>query len=446
MSPAPRTNRPLLLASVLLARLLAGAEGAARADAVLEWNGHLLDALRAERVFPTDATRALAIVNVAMFDAVNGIVGGYLPYRVTGEAPAGASPDAAAAAAAHATLAALYPRRVHLLDAAFAATLASLAPDADAEHEAVPRPRPDTRSATAIFRGIDWGQTVARQILALRAADGSNPWIPPQPPNAPPARPYWRDVAPWAIGDVHNFRLPAPPGLESDEYAAAFDEVRRLGAFDSAERTAEQSQIARFWDDGVGSATPPGHWQEIAVAIARQRGGTLHENARLLTLLALAAADAAIVAWDNKYYFNHWRPMAAIRSAATDRNPVTVHAETWTPLLRTPPFPAYASGHSTFSFAAARVLELYYGRDQVRCETYSALLPGVSRHFQRFSDAAAEAGQSRIYGGIHWQYDNTMGRTSGRAVAEHVWRHVLLPLSERSPPVATRASHPARQP
>jgi hypothetical protein len=394
---------------------------AARADVVIDWNNELLDAIRTDRTSPPKAGRAMAVVHVAVFDAVNGILGGYTPYHVSAAAPPGASPEAAAVAAAHQALVALFPAQQATFDAELATSLAAI---------------PDGSAKTA---GIAWGEAVADQILDLRADDhsgdvipafypvGSLWWIPTPPAFAPSLLPNWPTVTPFAMTSGKQFRVDAPPGPGSNEYLAAFREVKKLGKSDSPDRTAEQTQIALFWADGAGTATPPGHWHVIAQGLSEDHHLSLLENARLFALLGIASADAAIVSWDNKYAYNDWRPVTGIQNADTDGNPKTFADATWSSLIATPPFPAYTSGHSTFSSSSARVLEFFFGTDDVDFSTTSDGLPGVTRSFESFSQAAEEAGQSRIYGGIHWQYDNQGGLTSGRALAEHVFFNFLTP-------------------
>lgn len=220
------------------------------------------------------------------------------------------------------------------------------------------------------------------------------------------------------------------------EYAVAFDEVKRLGAVDSLERTADQTEIALFWADGPGTATPPGHWHEIAQQIAERQGLSLVASARLFALLAISEADAAIAAWDMKYTYGHWRPVTGIREAASDGNPATEADASWTPFITTPNFPAYVSGRSTFSGAAARLLGLFFGGDDFAFDTTTAAMPGVERSFAGFWQAAEEAGQSRIYGGIHWQYDNRVGLEMGRRLAEQVYFSHLAPIETPGPCVA----------
>ena len=423
-----KNSRSRFLTSKLLRKsltlgILGGALVAlpATADPVLDWNARLMDAIRAQRVDPPRATRQMAILNVSIFDAVNGLDGAFVPYHGTDPAPAGASAEAAAIAAAHRALMALYPALEAEFDAARDADLATI-PDGPAKSD-----------------GVDWGVHVADQILALRADDGSaapvgyeaplgaNWWAPTPPAFAPPLRPNWATLRPWTMSGPSQFRVAAPPPLTSAAYTAAFEEVRRLGDVDSAERTADQSEIARFWDDGVGTQTPPGHWNEIVQLIAEDQGNSLIENARLFALQGMTVADAAIVAWDNKYHYGHWRPYTGIREADTDANPATGTDPTWDAFIINPPFPAYTSGHSSFSGSSAKILELFYGRDDIPFTVGSDGVPGVTRSFDGFTQAAEEAGQSRIYGGIHWQYDNQGGLSSGRALAQHVFFNFLRP-------------------
>ena len=225
-----------------------------------------------------------------------------------------------------------------------------------------------------------------------------------------------------------QFRPPPPPELDSAQWASEFNLTKELGRADSATRTPEQTAIARFWADGGGTVTPPGHWNVIARDIANQRGNTLEQNARLFALLNMAEADAAIIAWDCKYAFNFWRPITAIPNADTDGNPDTVSDPTWTPLLVTPNFPEYISGHSTFSGAAAAVLAVFFGSDDIPFTTTSEDLPGVSRSYSSFSQAAEEAGMSRIYGGIHFLSADLNGLASGAELGGYVAENFLLPM------------------
>jgi hypothetical protein len=223
-----------------------------------------------------------------------------------------------------------------------------------------------------------------------------------------------------------DFRPAAPPLCDTKAFAEALEEVKLLGGRHSSVRTAEQTEIAHFWADGEGTVTPPGHWNRIAQSVAESRRLSLGENARLFALLNLALADAAILCWDCKYHFDYVRPVTAIRRADHDGNPDTWSDPTWTPLLATPPFPSYTSGHSSFSAAAAAVLAELFG-DNTRFITTSDDLPHVRRSFASFSAAAAEAGRSRIYGGIHFEFDNREGQKTGAALGQYVARNFIGP-------------------
>lgn len=211
----------------------------------------------------------------------------------------------------------------------------------------------------------------------------------------------------------------------------------QLGGLSSLQRTADQTDIALFWADGGGTATPPGHWNQIVADLILEQGGTLVDRARAFALLNLALADAGIASWDAKYTYELWRPIDAIRDGNLDPNAATAADPAWAPLLRTPPFPTYTSGHSTFSGAADAVLTHLFG-DHVTFTSRSDSHSGFTqrplaasqvrtRSFASFSQAAEEAGRSRIYGGIHFEFDNEAGLASGRALGQFVVDNIGLP-------------------
>jgi hypothetical protein len=220
-----------------------------------------------------------------------------------------------------------------------------------------------------------------------------------------------------------QFRPPGPPSLDSQQYAADYEEVKQLGPAVGSTRTADQSEIALFWADGAGTETPPGHWNSIAQIIGTARGTTLEENARLFALLNIAMADAAICAWDAKYTFDFWRPVTAIAFAEPQLN--------WISFIVNPPFPDYTSGHSTFSAAAAAVLPLFYGTEDLPFTTGSDFLPGVFRSFSTCEDAAVEAALSRIYGGIHFRTASEDGLQAGTSIGDWTFAHYLQPKHNR---------------
>ena len=219
------------------------------------------------------------------------------------------------------------------------------------------------------------------------------------------------------------FRPVGPPDLESPRYFAELEEVRTLGAAVDSARTPEQTEIARFWADGAGTETPPGHWNSIAREVSASTGNTLEQNARLFALLNVAMADGAICAWDAKYTYNFWRPVTAIRASVDPA---------WSSFIPTPPFPDYVSGHSTFSGAGAIVLAMFYGTDRMEFSIESDALPGVTRSFDRFSSAAAEAALSRLYGGIHFRSANEDGLRAGIAIGEWAVMRRMQPKGNRS--------------
>lgn len=393
-------------------------------DAVIQWNDVLLDAIRQDGTAPPLAARNMAIVHVAIYDAVNAIFQTHQPYAFTRGGPRDASPDAAVAGAAHRTLLELFPAQTATFDAALLASLAEI-PDGPGES-----------------KGVALGRSVAQHILALRRHDGADrvvsyttgtapgDWQPtPSAFRQDPLLPQWPFVTPFTMSSGAQFRPAGPAALGSVAYTNAFDEVKAIGELTSLTRTPDQTQIAFFWADGPGTATPPGHWNEIAQDVSIQQGNTLAENARLFALLNLAVADAGIVSWDAKYEFNFWRPVTAIRAADSDGNPDTDADPDWTPLINTPPFPAYTSGHSTFSSAASAVLAALFG-DRVSFTTGSEHPLAGPRSFTSFSAAAQEAGLSRIFGGIHWSFDNSDGLATGAALGQFVADRFLLPLSD----------------
>jgi hypothetical protein len=285
---------------------------------------------------------------------------------------------------------------------------------------------------------------VADAILAWRSTDNSDvmvapparshvgDWEPTPPGLAPFLLPQWAFVEPFAIPTSAFFRPPGPPELTSAEYAAAYEEVKTLGAAVGSSRTAEQDLIAQFWADGAGTETPPGHWNSIAQDVALRFGNTVEQNARLFALLNIAMADAAICSWDAKYYFHNWRPITAIRNGDGDGNDSTAGDSAWTSFITTPPFPDYVSGHSTFSGAASTVLATFYGSDRIAFTARSDFLPGVTRDFAGFSDAADEAAASRLYGGIHFRFSNEDGLQGGIEIGEWTSSRLLKPKGNRS--------------
>jgi len=293
----------------------------------------------------------------------------------------------------------------------------------------------------AVTNGLKLGREVAVRMLAARGKDGANtevPYIPNGAPGQwrrtppflrPPLTPHWRHVRPFCLPALDSFLPAPPPALDSPEYASAFEEVKRMGGKTSSVRTEDQAEIAKFWSDFSYTAMPPGHWHEIAATLARDQRLSLPDSARLMALVGLAQADAAIVCWEAKYRWNLWRPVTAIRRAVEDGNPQTEADPSWDSFLVAPPFPAYTSGHSSFSKASAQVLTHFFGTDALTFTARSDSLPGVFRTYQSLAACADEVGMSRLYGGIHFPFDNTEGKRSGGLVGDYVSANFLLPVS-----------------
>jgi membrane-associated phospholipid phosphatase len=386
---------------------------------VIDWNRVLLSIVTTPGGQPPSihSTRNFAILHAAIYDAVNSIDRSHQPYLVVVRAPRDASETAAADAAAHAALVGLYPAQKSALDSDYAAEL-SRVPDGQGKDH-----------------GIRVGETVARDLLAIRADDGSNVPAPPfRPGSAPgdyrrtppdfsqPVFTTWGQVTPFVLHSGHQFRPSAPPALSSDAYAAAINQVQRLGSVNSSVRTGAQTEIAKFW-------TPPiqNFWNEIAQQVAMAHHTSLPRTARLFAALNLSFADSAIAFYDAKYTYQRWRPVTAIRKAATDGNSKTIPDHDWLPLAGiTPPDPSYPGAHSTISAAGAEVLASFFG-DRERFSVTSPALPGVTRSFTSFGAAAEEAGISRIYAGVHTRIDHEAGLHLGHEVAVFVLRNALLP-------------------
>jgi hypothetical protein len=404
---------------------------------VIRWNDVTIDVLRADRTLPgpTWSSRTFAMVQAAVFDAVNGIDGSYEPYLVTTRAPRGASMDAAVAMAAHDVLVAIYPDQRRMLAQKLTQSLLRI-------HD----------GPLSELVGAAYGRRVAKAVLLNRADDGSNDtpiYTPdgqpghwesdPMNPGQTALAPGWGDVAPFVMNSGDQFLPPPPPDMTSAAYTAAFNEVKSLGDLHSTTRTAEQTQIGHFWGyDRPGMGTPPALYNQIIQVVADQEHNAEVRNARLFFLANLAQADAGIAAWDCKYVDNFWRPVSAIRRADEDGNPDTIADPNWQPLGApgdgvipnfTPPFPAYVSGHATFGAAVFQVLSKFYGTDQYNFTITSDELPGVSRSFTSFSQAAAENGRSRIYLGIHWNFDDIQGEALGRSVGDWVFQNAGQPKS-----------------
>lgn len=398
----------------------------AAGNSVLYWNEVAIDATRVARNPPPMASLLFATYHVAIFDTVNGFYRTHRGWLINDPAPAGADIDASVAGAAFTVLNALWsptsnPYRFKL---AYEKALARI---------------PDGRAKTD---GIAWGRKVALAVLAKRAGCGFDKPIPGkysstapgewrETPSAfrPALLPYWGHVTPFVMTSPAQFRAPPPESLGSKEYAEELAFVANHGARDNADRTEYQTYCTPFWSDDLGTATPPGHWNVIAQEVARRRHLSVPEAARLFALLNMAEADAAISCWETKYFYRVWRPETALRELDPKINPNIVNHPEFIPNLPSPSFPTYTSGHSTFSAAAARVLALYFGTDDIEFSVASDGLPGAVHTFKSFSEASREAGMSRVWGGIHTMSDNLEAQKAGAKIGDWTFTHALLPVS-----------------
>jgi hypothetical protein len=448
-------------------------------DAIHRWNQIAIDATGLDhtpvppgdpRVFgeqlgPGRSSRAMAIIHIAMFDAVNAIDRRYQSYTAVQSAHYPISQDVAVSQSAHDTLVALYPSQAESFDAHLAQELARV------------------RNPVERANGIDLGQRVAAAILAMRQGDGSEipephvgvDYFPSDLPGHWRQDPismiplalgaHWGGCQPFVLQSTSQFPLPAPPAMTSAAYTTAYNEVKNLGGDGintPTQRTPEQTFIGIFWGyDGTPSlCAPPRLYNQITVQIADRTKLQPVQFARLLALVNVAMAEAGMTAWQSKYSHDFWRPITGIRESDPgtgptglgDGNPDTVGDITFHPLGApasnllpgspnfTPPFPAYPSGHATFGGAIFQILRRFYGTDNVSFTFVSDEFNGITRDnggnirpymprsFSNLSQAEEENGQSRIYLGIHWSFDKTQGIAQGRNVANYVFDHAFPPL------------------
>ncbi|MCI0748259.1 MAG: vanadium-dependent haloperoxidase [Verrucomicrobia subdivision 3 bacterium] len=449
-------------------------------DVVRRWNQIAIDAsgldhtpvapgenrIFGQQIGPGRASRAMAIVHIAMFDTINAVVGEYESFTGVRARPGPISLHAAISQAAHDTLAALFSSQAPSFDQWLAEDLAAV------------------RNGVAKAKGISLGKRVAEAVLARKADDGSAHTEPrvgidhetselaghwrQDPISLIPLAlgAYWGACHPFVLKAPNQFRAPPPPAMGSPEYAAAFSEAKRLGGdgiITPTERTPEQTYIGTYWAyDGTPSlCAPPRLYNQITLKIADQMGSSPLELARLLALINVAMADAGIAVWESKYYYDFWRPITAIREAdpgtgptgSGDGNDATIGDLSFSPLGApasnllgpnfTPPFPAYPSGHAGFGGALFQTLRRFYGTDNISftfvSDEFNGLTkdnegnarPLIPRRFSSLSQAEEENGQSRIYLGIHWSFDKTEGIAQGRRVADFVFDNAFRPLHRR---------------
>jgi hypothetical protein len=413
----------------------------AAANEAVQWNETTLKVIDANGQSNVVATRTLAMVQVAVHDALNAISRRYDAYYFEGPGDPAASPDAAIAAAAHTVLVGVVgsfgtPAQkvapLALVDQAYAASIARVT------------------DGPARNKGVAIGRTAGAAILALRKDDGATrdtPYTPgmgagkwrphpnPVPPNPPIASadlargylsssvPGWANVTPFTLLSASQFWLPGPPALTSPTYARDYNEVKSVGGKVSTVRTDDQTQIARFWFEG------PGAWNTIARTVATTRGLDARDSARVLALMNIAMADAYIAGWKIRYVYDSWRPVTAIREGDNDGNDATVGDPTWDSHQNTPNVSDYPSTQSTFSAAAAVALASALGGDQASFTVTSGKpFEGITRSFTSFSQAARESADSRVYAGIHFRSACEDGLALGRKVGQRAATLYLQPV------------------
>ena len=414
-----RTGRacPLHLESLEDRCLLSG-------NVVARWNELLLEAAQKAPPSRVPVFRNLALASVAMYDAVNAIDRSYAPYFADVHASRGASEEAAVAQAGHDTAVVLYPQQQAVFDAELAADLAGIPPG-------------------QAKQGMEIGQAVAQQILALRSQDGAGAVIPYTPPNQDPGQ--WQPtppdftpattahiplMSPFAVTSGSQFAPPPPPALTSPEYAESFNEVKALGSRNSTVRTPDQTQVAFLWRLPLTNIQV---WNRIAQDMATSKGLNLEQTARLFALLDMTQSDGLETSFTGKYHYALWRPITAIRDPRSGEiNPDTQSDPTWLTLHpTTPAFPTYPSNAATEGGTGATILASFFGTDQIPFQVHwdAYGFPGVTRSYPGFWAAATEEGRSRVYGGIHFSFDVTAGWELSRQVGDYIFAHFLLPVS-----------------
>lgn len=398
--------RTPIVITALCGTLLATATAVSSADPVLDWNSIMVNETSSQN--PFFQARFAAITQLAVFEAVNAIDKDFEPYLGTITAPPGASPDAAAVAAAHAVLENYFPADAPILEAEYAASLARI---------------PD---GTPKLDGIKVGEAAAAALIALRTGDGATPpqfylptssapgaWQPtPACPAAGGTLLQWRNLRPFAIQRAAQFRSAPPPPLTSERYARSYNEVMRVGSINSVFRPQDRADVALFY-----AKTPPVPvWNSVAAQVAVAQGRSMSENARALALMDVAIADASVTVFETKYFYNAWRPETAIHANGDP---------TWTAYIVTPCFPSYGSAHGSLSNAARKVLEHVYGPGNHFIMLSNPAVAGVVLQYQTFEQITHDINDARVYGGIHFRFDQEAGSEQGRKVGAYVYRHVL---------------------
>jgi len=401
--------------NMLVAIALTSLAQPASADVVTDWNDRAVAYTLSRGMGPPPAERVIAMVHVAIFDAINSIERKYRPYLVQLPATAATSKEAAAAAAAGTVLANIQPQAQTDMRAALATYLANI---------------PDSAEKAA---GIALGEAVAARVLEARANDGSSGADSYRPkakagvyvPTAPTWAPQWPGVKPFAMTSGSQFRPAAPVTLTSREWAADYNEIRELGGRNSSKRSAQQSENARFWIASGGNIYYP-----IVQGIYESKKLSLIDGARLYALMAVARADALIAVFDAKYHYDFWRPVTAIRNGDKDGNPATTRDATWAPNAETPMHPEYPCAHCILAASMTGVVETLFGTADVEeVSTTSPTLAGVTHRWTNMRALDAEVAEARIWAGLHYRFSTRVGQDMGRKIGKHAATSVMQPVA-----------------
>ena len=410
-------DRPFRLIVFMLALLLASV--AARADVVSDWNTIAVNTAVAAKQNPFAQARYAAIVQLAVFEAVNSITHEYQPYLGVVKASEDASAEAAAVEAAYMVLTNYFGSST-ALDNARGGSLSAI-PDGAAK-----------------LAGIKAGDDAAMAMIALRLGDGSSPAQVTQPGPAAPGvwqltgvctagiAYNWQFVAPFGIARASDFMLPPPPALPSESYAKAYNEVMTVGASNSTERPQDRADVATFF----AATSPTQAMNQAAIQVAEEVGGSLTDHARALALMNMAINDSLVASFLNKYHYNFWRPITAIHNGDADGNPRTVGDPTWAPFITTPCFPSYPSNHGSAGNAGAEVLRRLYGEGGHTITLANAATPTITLHYTTFKQITDDISDARVYGGIHFRTDQNAGAVLGRAIGTAVYKNNLRPIDE----------------
>lgn len=406
--------------SIVAALLLVPA--ISRADVVLDWNELGTAAVLAARQSPPEGARTMAMLHVAMFNAVNAVQRRYVSYEFRGRSPGGASAEAAAAAAAWAVLVRLFPDQREGLEKAWTESIGRLS------------------GQRGVEAGIALGKEAANDCIRMREGDGlgaANAYRPITSPGvyvatALPVSWDWREVKPWVMKQPSQFRPEPPAALASSLWARDYNEIKEVGGKGSPKRTPEQTEAARFWTMiGVPA------WNPVVRSLASSKPRSLLDNARLFAMANMAVSDAFVAVFDAKYAFNFWRPVTAIRNGDSDGNDATAGDPAWLPMVDTPMHPEYPCAHCITAGAVAAVLEAEFGTGRVPVISMtSTTAPGVTRRWERIADYVKEVDNARVWGGIHYRNSTEVGERMGRAIGHLAVTTVL----QRAQDVTSAAS------